>query len=624
MMWKGRLLVGSSVVFLALGQPPQPAQLAQPAQQTCCGADCQIESNSPAGCTQDRTIAHGGHHVTEAQTMSMDTILDRGYQSMFNASCATEFDNHRINLTVSTVVFDCAGLCPVADYGQTIFDACCADCWSRDTSQLYQSNQDHMTFSHCVGCINTTISAQPEDKADFESRMNATLHRRVGDWTQGIRVQTNHGPHVYGSEHDGDWATNIAGWGGSTPWASAPLPSSPVTDSSRVPLLPLSPEARQMPPRQLQHMFQNSYGYNTRCAAAETQNCSGTFHLKLIDCNDCSGVPILKRACCRDCGCELAQAREASNLENHIHLECSGCSTSCNDHTRSIEPWVQHYVGSCDPLQATITARYFVYGEIPLTFDNPVEVAQNHAAYEGQIAQAVATIVGTDGIDASMIQVTLGEDQTRRLVEDSQRRLSGTIEAAYQISAPSQLAATNARNHIQGETRQSATVAIRDQLSTAGLTPPTTIGSMHSLTGPAVGLTPLSSLPVAAPTRQHTAVQANASPTPTPTSSSGSWLPAILGIAVALGLAVFAVVVFLNSPQASPKKSKNRGLSLSPGPGSKNSPRDLQPAQPTPVVQPTISTILPMANTLQPPLLPGLQMQPAMAVRVPQQPMQYR
>merc|ERR1712166_1276762 len=164
-------------------------------------------------------------------------------------------------------------------------------------------------------------------------------------------------------------ADNLTNTAGTLPTARPILDSNPARDG-----LPIAPGAatrqRRLP---AQPMFSNSYGYNTRCAAAIPGRCHGTFQISLIDCHDCADVPILERACCRDCGCAQAQEHAATSscVGDHIHLECAGCS--CEGASTGIEAWVSHYVGNCDPLEAEVSARYYVHGMIPITWESEVD-----------------------------------------------------------------------------------------------------------------------------------------------------------------------------------------------------------------------------------------------------------
>jgi len=621
--------------------------------QECCGADCQVDSDQPApGCNTQQTIHHGGFHVTAAHTMAMDAIHSGGYQEMFNASCASGFQNHRSNLSVGTLVYDCGGLCPERDYGD-IFIACCGACQEQDDSMIL--GNEHISFTHCKGCPRCGDGSHPttdtagaphctsntpalvEDEDAFKQRINITLHAQIDFWVDHLNRFTLFTDHVYGSDDHGAWRTNVSQMGQPDYHAdnlesgNAIPTARPILSSDLAPMdLPLAAGAatqgRRLP---AQPMFSNSYGYNTRCAAAIPGRCHGTFQISLIDCHDCADVPILQRACCRDCGCEQAQRSldlGASAVGDHIHLECAGCS--CDGANTGIEAWVAHYVGNCDPLQAEISARFYVHGMIPITWESEADQTSilNNPNAPNVIGAAIAQIVAA-GVTADDITVRL-EDAGRRLSSEvtpaASRRLSGVINAIYDIAAPSEAAAHTAEANIEAETVSSALAVINQHLTPAG---------MHSAssTGHAVALPQGASLasPVAPPVapqavRQSTAVQASPVPAPAPAppaSTSGAWLPAVLGVAVALGLAVFAVVVFLNSGQTPDKKKNKRGLSLSPGPSNK-SPRNLQAK--APVVQPTTSTVLPVASLMQPPVLMNQPMYSASAVRVPQQPLMYQ
>lgn len=617
-MWKGRLLFGLSAGFLARSD------------EECCGADCKPSfsaSDSPApGCTTEQTILHDGLHVTQADTMPLPTIFQHGYQEMFNASCASGFQHQQSNLSVTTVVYDCGGLCPESDYGEAIFTQCCTDCGNRDTSLV--TGNPIVAFAHCKGCVRAGATVA-ETQTAFHSRIHATLHTQVTAWiNDGSATGIDRTSHVFGSVHDGAWQTNVTGGeipSGMFPDSGLAVALTGETNGDRLPLASATATVSGPPERRLQHMFENSYGYNTRCAAAIPGTCHGTFQLKLVDCNDCQGVPILKRACCRDCGCALAQ--EALTIHggagNHVHLQCAGCG--CADATTGIEAWAAHYVGNCDPLHARVSARYYVHGDIPITFQSPGDVSTN-PAFNLAIAEAIAEIAHTD-VPASAVTVTF--QQARRLEsEESARRLSGVVYANYTIEVPSAASARTAEAHIEAETTDTAQAAINRHLTSHNLPTASAVGAFQSTPLGAAGppqavpqaaplAAPLSAPLSAAPSVQHTAVQQSSAPAQenpsSTTQTSGSWLPALLGIAVALGLAVFAIVCFLNSAE-SPKKRSKRGMSLSPGP----SPRMVSGKS---SVQPTTSTVLPMTQLQAPVLQMAQQLAPAQAIRLPQQSM---
>lgn len=531
-MWKITVLASVSTVFLARGQTVE----------TCCGADCQVQSDSPApGCNTAHTILDDSldEVVTQADTMGLDTIRHEGYQDMYNASCASGFHHQVSNLTVSTVVFDCAGLCPLADYGQHIFNACCAECVARDTSA--DTDQTTVAFSHCKGCNRTGVSVAETPEA-FHTRIVTTLHDKITAWVTQETSTSYSTP--LGSSHDGAWHTDLrsgvleAGNMSALPIAGLTTGATSQTALANQRRL----QEAQTALANSQAMFYNSYGYNTRCAAGIPGDCQANFSLKLVDCLDCHGVPILTRACCRDCGCALDQ--EAENLQssgagNYVHLQCAGCS--CSDATTGIEAWVDHYISTChsDPLQAVVTARFYVHGQIPLTFQNAAVVTSiltNPNAHT-VIAEAIAEIAQVNVASTVTVALTAGNQ-------------SGLINAVLDIASPSESAARAAEAHIEAETTDTAQTVVNSHLHLAGIESAVNVGAIQTA-------------PLGAPQRlysQETMLQANLSPA-TP-SSSKTWLPTVLGTAVAMGLAVFVVVMFLNSAQAVPKNRSQQEVSF--------------------------------------------------------------
>jgi len=522
MMWKITVLASVSMVFLARGQ----------ANDTCCGADCQIQSDSPApGCNSAYAVLNDTFDevVTQADTMHMDTIRDEGYQDMYNASCASGFHHQVSNLSVSTVVFDCAGLCPLADYGEHIFNACCEECKTRDTSA--ETDQTIVAFAHCKGCVRDGESV-PETTEVFQGRIVTTLHDKINAWVTQERSGYSYNSPL-GSSHDGAWHTDLR-------TGTAAQIAAPGFSTGAISQAALANNRRL---QDSQAMFYNSYGYNTRCAAGIPGDCHGNFSLKLVDCLDCHGVPILTRACCRDCGCALAQEIEtlqSSGASNYVHRECAGCS--CSDATTGVEAWVDHYINTCghsDPLQAVVTARFYVHGQIPLTFQNAAVVTSiltNPNAHT-VIAEAIAEIAQVDVASTVTVALTAGNQ-------------SGLINAVLDIASPSESAARSAEANIEAETTDTAQTVVNSHLHLAGIESAVNVGAIQTV-------------PLGSPQRlysQETMLQANLSPA-TP-SSSKTWLPTVLGTAVAMGLAVFVVVMFLNSAQAAPKNRSQQEVSF--------------------------------------------------------------
>jgi len=469
--------------------------------EECCGANCRVASDQVApGCTAAQTIAHGGFDVTQADTMPVQDIHHEQYEQMYNASCASGYDRHESNLTVDTKVYDCAGLCPVADYGDVIFSQCCADCASSDTSTVL--GQHNLTFSLCKGCA-LVEKFRPyhqslithETEAAFQYRVNATLIAQVNHFVEG-EMHPHYGESVYGSVHDGAYSTVLDPATGAYVSSAAlasrhpslgahvdplPLATGAAVPSRRLDTSAVPGSATGSAPlgstvatesRELQHMFDNSFGYNTRCAAAVGQ-CHGTFQIKLVNCNDCMGVPILQRACCRDCGCALAQESGLQtgpvshgnriSAGDYVHLACSGCG--CGDITDSIADFASHYVLNCDPLSAEVRAQYFVHGQIPLSFQNTGVVLGNPAALTA-VAAAIAEIAGLPS--ANLVRVSL--QPARRLSPaEEERRLSGVINAVYEFPVNSTAEASRTEALIETGTTDSAQAVINHYLDAAGV-----------------------------------------------------------------------------------------------------------------------------------------------------------
>lgn len=100
--------------------------------------------------------------------LSMALKLAIAGDQTFSGECAVSSELENMpGKKVESKHFDCEGQCPVVDYGQEIFDACCQAC------QDYRQQGENF-FGLCEGCLET----------DTQEDIAAALHKQ-GDGQEG-------------------------------------------------------------------------------------------------------------------------------------------------------------------------------------------------------------------------------------------------------------------------------------------------------------------------------------------------------------------------------------------------------------------------------------------------------